>query len=763
MSDNMNNNINDNVNNDIGSNINSNIENNQVKKTLEETIGKNIMGVLASILIFAGLTLFATAVNDYISDAVKMLVILVVSVALFVVGLIGKQKKHNPFFMSLAGCGIGAIFISIFLAYGYFHLIGMPFLYASLAIWSIVVAIIGGEDAVLFRIIGQLGIIASLIFGVTQLSGTSGDERVIWTSILIIFFIIISVIYLAIDHRSGQVSYKVELVTDLGATICLYAAASGIEDSAVLKFVLFLVVCIYSIALVAVFSRKFADRYTSSSDRDLYVLGAEIINLISVLVFRGSTSVNNWIYGIVGLVFVIVMLILNELADIKETSRSTVPILMYLPAVILCYCLGYASKIIGAGLLVVPYLLFAYKRKMKTYMYMAVISTGIFAFINSFYSNDYIWTYLLFSLVFIVADYFVVILRKEDLYDSFLKIIMYLVVNCALIVCCFNIGDIAGMSEGNIDRTIFVASALLCFACIISPYRKDWRDLSKRDDLTWVFLLIVNVILGLNAIPQLNANAGAAYHVLVVIIFGLILSVNVKPMAEKLENTAGVCIYNCLKLTVFVFFTLTSYDAVGYLVSAALLVEAIGCIIFGFAYKYKPVRLYGLVLSIVSIGKIVLFDLDYNSNIIRAITIFVCGIIAFAICLVYNVLDKRLGPSEDKTVVNKTEPKQPGPAPVPLTQTPYNISTAMPAPKNVEPQMQSQPQPQMQPQVEPQMQPGAQPQMQPQAQTQPQAPVPLYFVQYVVPDQNGRPITQMIPVYPGQAMMPVQRIDQTNR
>ena len=73
------------------------------------------MGVLASILIFAGLTLFATAVNDYISDAVKMLVILVVSVALFVVGLIGKQKKHNPFFMSLAGCGIGAIFISIFL------------------------------------------------------------------------------------------------------------------------------------------------------------------------------------------------------------------------------------------------------------------------------------------------------------------------------------------------------------------------------------------------------------------------------------------------------------------------------------------------------------------------------------------------------------------------------------------------------------------------------------------------------------------------
>ena len=42
-------------------------DNKEVKKprTLEETVGKNIMGILASVLIFAGLTLFATAVNEY--------------------------------------------------------------------------------------------------------------------------------------------------------------------------------------------------------------------------------------------------------------------------------------------------------------------------------------------------------------------------------------------------------------------------------------------------------------------------------------------------------------------------------------------------------------------------------------------------------------------------------------------------------------------------------------------------------------------------
>ena len=105
-------------------------------RTLEETVGKNIMGILASVLIFAGLTLFATAVNEYITDEMKMVVILAISVIMFLVGLVGKQKKHNPFYMSLAGCGIGAIFISIFLAYGYFHIISMLFLYIALGVWA---------------------------------------------------------------------------------------------------------------------------------------------------------------------------------------------------------------------------------------------------------------------------------------------------------------------------------------------------------------------------------------------------------------------------------------------------------------------------------------------------------------------------------------------------------------------------------------------------------------------------------------------------
>ena len=62
-------------------------DNKEVKKprTLEETVGKNIMGILASVLIFAGLTLFATAVNEYITDEMKMVVILAISVIMFLV------------------------------------------------------------------------------------------------------------------------------------------------------------------------------------------------------------------------------------------------------------------------------------------------------------------------------------------------------------------------------------------------------------------------------------------------------------------------------------------------------------------------------------------------------------------------------------------------------------------------------------------------------------------------------------------------------
>lgn len=779
-------------------------DNKEVKKprTLEETVGKNIMGILASVLIFAGLTLFATAVNEYITDEMKMVVILAISVIMFLVGLVGKQKKHNPFYMSLAGCGIGAIFISIFLAYGYFHIISMLFLYIALGVWAVLVAVLGGEDSVLFRIIGQLGIMAALIFGVTQLfSSNNEEESIIWTAVLILFFIAISIVYLALDHKEGKVSYKVEIITDIIATAFLYFSVSVVSEYWV-RFALFVVVSIYGLALLTIYSRTYVDRFTDSVGWLVLVLVDTIIFVFADVILRLYDGDQTWIYSLFGIIYVIGIIIINEVADTAKESKTPVQIIEYVPALIMCYGLGIVSDFIGAGLLVIPLAIIAYKTCNKVYMYLSVMSTVAFVLVNNglFIRENYIATYILFSLVFIVLNVFVMALRKEDLYDSLLKIFLYFITNAAVICAINMIGDELDISSSICRNWNLICSTVLCLIATFSPFNKDWLSPNKKDRSTMAVLFLVTAVLALNAIGMLYTHNGEVYHVINAILLAVILGMNVKPMADEYGNSNGLCIYNCIKITVFILFTMNSYDAVGYVISAGLLLVAIICIVYGFIKKYKSVRLYGLILSIISIAKIVLFDIEYNSNLSRAITIFGCGIIAFAICLVYNILDKRLDPSEDsiEQKKNNMEPVAANTTAPVNTTSPVNTTAPVNTPATVNmpagmgkeygtigfketgvlsdepvisaetitdaPKADNEVNVNSSVNASSTVNTNSSVNINSTANTDNMAntnnmanPVPLYFVQYVIPDQNGKPVTKMIPVYPGQAMMPVNR------
>lgn len=772
----------------------NNINNNdEIKKpkTFEETVGKNVMGILASVLVFAGLTLFATAVNEYISDGVKMAVILVISVLMFLIGLIGKRKKHNAFYMSLSGCGIGAIFISIFLAYGYFNIIDMLVLYVALGIWAILVAVLGGEDAVLFRIIGQLGIMAALVFGVSQLQTASGEEDILWTSVLVLFFIAISVVYLVLDHREGKVSYKIEIITDIIATAFLYYSVASVSDEWV-RFALFIVVSIYGLALLATYTKAYVDRFSNTVGWTIVVLVNTIIFLICDVLFRLSSWDLAWIYSLIGILYVAGIVVINEISDIQSDKKTPVQIIEFVPALIMCYGLEVVSDFVGAGLLVIPLAIIAYITCNKVYMYLSVMSTAAFVFFNSgmFISENYIATYILFAFVFIVLDTFIMALRKEDLYDSLLKILLYFLTNVATVFSIMMIGEECDLSTSICNNWALYACTALCVIATFSVFNYDWLNKEKKDKNTTVILFIVNVFLAMNAVSMLYTHNGEVYHIINVIVLAIILGLNVKPMADYYGESNWLCIYNCIKLTLFIIFTMNSYEAIGYLISASLLFVAIICIIYGFVKRYKPVRLYGLILSILSIAKIVLFDIEYNSEISRAITIFGCGIIAFAICLVYNILDKRLDPDEDKIGQKKanTAPVQapipaqvaaPKPNPMPANMGPgygtigtnnikpvdevikednklenievpkesVNATESKDVSKETIKVTENKPVNNV---VVPNM-------VQPQVQAQAQAPAPLYFVQYVVPDANGKPVTQMIPVYPGQALIPVDK------
>ncbi|MCR5103422.1 MAG: hypothetical protein K6B68_03075, partial [Eubacterium sp.] len=86
------------------------------KENAEAVLGKNIMGIAASVLIFISFILFAMLLIPSLTDGMKMGLMFFVSISVTAIGLFKWFKnKESIFFISLGACGVGSIYISIFL------------------------------------------------------------------------------------------------------------------------------------------------------------------------------------------------------------------------------------------------------------------------------------------------------------------------------------------------------------------------------------------------------------------------------------------------------------------------------------------------------------------------------------------------------------------------------------------------------------------------------------------------------------------------
>ena len=63
----------------------------------------------------------------------------------------------------------------------------------------------------------------------------------------------------------------------------------------------------------------------------------------------------------------------------------------------------------------------------------------------------------------------------------------------------------------------------------------------------------------------------------------------------------------------------------------------------GFGIRVKSLRIYGLVLSMVSVFKLLLIDIAYGGLLQLAAVFFVSGLLCFAISMIYNMIDKKFG------------------------------------------------------------------------------------------------------------------------
>lgn len=101
--------------------------------------------------------------------------------------------------------------------------------------------------------------------------------------------------------------------------------------------------------------------------------------------------------------------------------------------------------------------------------------------------------------------------------------------------------------------------------------------------------------------------------------------------------------FKCKPLILAIFLTYmglvvrTGYPIVN---SILLMLIALGCVGSGFAIQRKSIRIYGLVLSLVVCGKLVLYDFMGVNTLQKTILFFAVGVLALIIAGIYMVLER---------------------------------------------------------------------------------------------------------------------------
>ena len=99
------------------------------KKDKEFNFGKNLLGILASLLVFIGILLTAWASG---SRWIQLCGILAAGLFLMLLGMLASRRKsaYRTLFLSVSGCGAGILYLGIMLGYWYYELLSVLGMYA---------------------------------------------------------------------------------------------------------------------------------------------------------------------------------------------------------------------------------------------------------------------------------------------------------------------------------------------------------------------------------------------------------------------------------------------------------------------------------------------------------------------------------------------------------------------------------------------------------------------------------------------------------
>lgn len=589
------------------------------KKDLEKTIGKSLMGIFASVLIFISLILFATLLMPYFNDTAKMITTYVVSFAFLGVG-VWKMKKDpdNKFFIALAGCGMGALYISLLLSNMYFKMLGDIPLYVLIAVWGIGIGVFGKNRSKIFQVIAELGILISMVFGCALCQDTGAGEK----------FFVLTIYYMISSGVLYFLYYEKEFNRNLLHHICNVISIVGLMLSC------FEFECEALVLVIVLLSFAGAMTHKQEEDGAGFGVMASVYLLIASYLVESICANDN----ICGAIYYFAGILLLALLEWRKMERKegkymvqcVVTGLMIIGLAIWYDLYSYG----GIPMLVLPLMAAGFFLKNPIWQLGSLVSMFIYLFAGEPIGE--VGHFLLLLLA--SAAGFAVLYWKKEQYSTWFKCGLYILTLLVFSTAFPALIDF--LATDYVPELFWAFVVLVPFNIVMMKSIFAINPLTKEEDCMSLYNF-VNALLMVIGLVAISEKESVVYHFFYIIFTLAAFLINSKNLLEKRDNMV-VGIYVGIKFTVFLLVVLNSFDSANFVMSIACLLLAIVSIIIGFAGDYKSIRIYGLVLSMISIFKLIMIDISYANTLGHALSFFISGILCFVISLIYNLIDKRM-------------------------------------------------------------------------------------------------------------------------
>ena len=593
-------------------------------KDLEQMVGKSLMGIFASILIFIGLIFGATLVVPYLNDAVKMCLMYVVSFAFLGAGLYLTHKDdNNKFYLALTGCGVGAVYISLIVSNVYFKVFGDILLYVLIAIWAIGVCVLSKYKNEIFQIIGLCGITIAMIFGCNLCIDNNDESKFL---ALVIFYIIASTVFY-IAHFSKEFKKNiVNNVFNLVVVFYLYVSCVDITGGNMGLVKLLVLIIMLTHIGVALYCKIGDAKYSFG----IYITLAMILlalQLHTVIHTEAVFSCVAWLFCAIVIAIIEVKSCENDIGPSIANGALTV---------IALYVLGAEPLLLHHGaviMVILPLILLGYFRNKEIYKYISLIMS----FIYIFGFDIEVLERLIFGVI-ILGTIYVFMFIKKDQYNMVFKYLCYILAMVFLLyVPAFTVKEYIGIEGLNNMISLLLTTGFNIFI-MKSCFGNDLENGEVEDKRLFN---IVNTIIMIAGLVNISAQYDLIIHFVIICVTLVAFMVNVENFLKKQDNLIGG-IYVGFKFTLFMVVVLSSFDSPAYFISIGCFIASIISIVIGFMKKYKALRVYGLVLSMISIIKLIMVDITYDNNVGHVISFIASGLLCFCISMIYNFIDKKM-------------------------------------------------------------------------------------------------------------------------